>query len=502
MATRCPMSEQALGVLAGLVLDDGRQWGAVATPEQWADARAVLDQSAPQRRHWLGRARGYSKTVDAGGLSIAAMLTQLRPGATAYAAAADRDQARLILDAIRGFVHRTPGLRGVLDVQAYRVLGPRGITLDILAADGPGAWGLRPDWMIKDEAAQWPDTANAREVDDALMTALPKVPGSRLVVITSAGDPAHWSHADFERALAEPDRWRVSHLDGPAPWMDPAELAAEKRRLMPAIYARLFENRWTSGEDRLTSREVVESLAVLDGPVPPQRGKRYVIGLDVGVTNDRTAAVVAHAERLSDRGYDDGLDRWNDNRGESGVLSRWRAERWGERRPVEQATEGVKVVVDRVAVWAGSRLAPVSLTEVTDWVFQAAVDYGGVVVFDPYQAVQLSQELRAQGVLTEQFTFSSGSVGRLAATLHRLLREKAMEIPRDQELIDELVNVRLRETSPGVFRLDHDRGKHDDRAIALALAAHHLLNGTGVERALYARPQLVRGERWGRLGGR
>lgn len=498
MATRCPMSDQALRVLAGLVLDDGRQWGAVATSDQWSDARAVLDQSAPQRRHWLGRARGYSKTVDAGGLSIAAMLTQLRPGATAYAAAADRDQARLILDAIRGFVHRTPGLRGVLDVQAYRVLGPRGITLDILAADGPGAWGLRPDWLIKEEAAQWPDTANAREVDDALMTALPKVAGSRLVVITSAGDPAHWSHADFERALDEPERWRVSHLDGPAPWMDPAELAAEERRLLPAVYARLFLNRWTTGEDRLTSRDVVESLAVLDGPLLPQRGKRYVIGLDIGVTNDRTAAVVAHLERGTDRGSP---DRWNDNRGESEFLTRWRAERFGERRPVEHQTEAVKVVVDRIAVWAGSRLKPVSLTEVTDWVFQAAVDYGGIVAYDPYQAVQLSQELRAQGVLTEPFTFSSGSVGRLAATLHRLLREKALAIPRDPDLIDELVNVRLRETSPGVFRLDHDRGKHDDRAIALALAAHHLIDGTDVERRVYARPQVVVQQRWGRVAG-
>jgi len=33
----------------------------------------------------------------------------------------------------------------------------------------------------------------------------------------------------------------------------------------------------------------------------------------------------------------------------------------------------------------------------------------------------------------------------------------------------------LRETSPGVRRMDHDPDKHDDWAIALALAAHRLL---------------------------
>jgi hypothetical protein len=42
-------------------------------------------------------------------------------------------------------------------------------------------------------------------------------------------------------------------------------------------------------------------------------------------------------------------------------------------------------------------------------------------------------------------------------------------------LIDELAGVVLRETAPGVYRLDHAAGKHDDRAVALALAAQALI---------------------------
>jgi len=42
-------------------------------------------------------------------------------------------------------------------------------------------------------------------------------------------------------------------------------------------------------------------------------------------------------------------------------------------------------------------------------------------------------------------------------------------------LLDELAHVRLRESSPGVYRLDHDSGRHDDRAVALALAVTTLL---------------------------
>lgn len=36
------------------------------------------------------------------------------------------------------------------------------------------------------------------------------------------------------------------------------------------------------------------------------------------------------------------------------------------------------------------------------------------------------------------------------------------------------MNVRLRETSPGVYRLDHDQGRHDDMAVAVGVAAFHL----------------------------
>ncbi len=74
-----------------------------------------------------------------------------------------------------------------------------------------------------------------------------------------------------------------------------------------------------------------------------------------------------------------------------------------------------------------------------------------------------------------EFNFTAASVGRLASTLHLLFRNRALKLPDDTELIDELSNVRLRETSPGVVRLDHDSGAHDDRAIGLALAAHRLM---------------------------
>lgn len=56
-------------------------------------------------------------------------------------------------------------------------------------------------------------------------------------------------------------------------------------------------------------------------------------------------------------------------------------------------------------------------------------------------------------------------------TLHLLLREHRLALPDDPELLEELATVRLRESTPGVYRLDHDASGHDDRAVALGLAA-------------------------------
>lgn len=103
---------------------------------------------------------------------------------------------------------------------------------------------------------------------------------------------------------------------------------------------------------------------------------------------------------------------------------------------------------------------------------QADTAYGSVgIPLDPWQAADLAQRLRGCGVKVEEWPFTSQSVGRLGATLHLLLRDHRLALPDDRELLDELMTVRLRESAPGVYRLDHDSGQHDDRAVALGLAA-------------------------------
>ena len=88
---------------------------------------------------------------------------------------------------------------------------------------------------------------------------------------------------------------------------------------------------------------------------------------------------------------------------------------------------------------------------------------------------QICMSRRSPGKQATRERTHAASVGRLATTIHLLLREHRLALPPDQQLLDELANVRLKESFPGVYRMDHDPDKHDDQAIALSLAANHLI---------------------------
>ena len=433
---------KALDVLASLVLEDGRTWGSVATADQWADARAILSLIEPPF-HFLTRSRGYSKTTDLAAVLIAFLITFV--SSRSYGLASDIDQAGLLIDAIRGFCERTPFLRGTFDITGTRVTHRKsGATFETLAADAPGAWGLRPSFVVVDEIAQWAETTASKRLWEAVTSAMTKVDGAKLVVLTTAGDPSHFPAKILQHAKDD-ELWRVHEVAGPPPWADPARLEEQKRRLPESSYRRLFLNEWTAGEDRLTNEDDLAACVTLDGPLEPQAGKRYIIGLDVGLSKDRTVATIAHAETVTG----------------------------------DDSEKRSRVVIDRQQVWAGTRKTPVQLTEVEAWLREASKRFNNAsFVFDPWQSAGTAQRLREKGYKVREYAFSQSSVSKLAICLHNLIRGHLLAIPDDAELLDELANVRLRETSPGVYRMDHHSGRHDDRAISLALAANALVESS------------------------
>jgi hypothetical protein len=434
--------DQAIDLLNALVVGaDGQRWGERASELQRADARALLDPDGP-RRHWIGRPRGYSKTDDLAAVMIVALLERLQGGDEAVAVAADREQAGILVRRIKWIAARTPELGSALNVERYAVTTSGGARLEAMASDAAGSWGRTPAWAVADELGQWARSPSAQELWMAISSAVAKVPKGVLAIISTAGEPDHWSRGVYENAVEDP-LWHVSEIHTPAPWLDAGDIEGERRRLPESIFSRLWENRWASGEDTLLKYEDVVQCACLPGALDPEVGVRYIVGADLAVRRDRAVVAVCHAEQLED---DQG-------------------------KP-----DGVRVVCDQLDVFRATHGQDIDLQQVQDTVLARARSYNHApTIFDPAQAHQMMQALRREGLQVQEHVFSATSNSKRALVILELVRGHRLWLPDEQELIGEFAALRLVQRGPGLFRYDHMAGKHDDQVTAIGLCAHHLL---------------------------
>lgn len=424
----------------GLVLENGKPWGEVAADFQVEDAEAIFSPDGP-RRHFLTRGRGGSKTTDLAAVSISWLVAEAKPLARAYVVASNAEQGAELIDAASAIILNTPGLSDVLTVEAERIKSATGAFVRVMAQSDSGSWGRRDTHLlILDEFAQWPETRGAKRVYTAVRTTVQKTPGCRLVILTSAGEPSHWSYEIITLAKRSSD-WRVHETPGPVPWQAKEEIEALRKELRPSEFARLILNQWSEDEDRAISPEDYEKAAGKSSKAPLQ-GVRYIITVDIGVRNDATVMVISH------------------------TVPEDPADPRGPKR----------LIVDHVERWKGTRKRPVQLQAVENWLAKTAPKWNRATVYgDPSQFVGTMQNLNRRGVKAVEFPFTTTSVGQVATALVMAFRNHQITVPHTPELREELLRVRLRESSPGVTRLDHDPTGHDDQAVTIGMAAHLLL---------------------------
>lgn len=428
-----------LSLLGALVLEDGQPWGSCALDWQTEDAQAILDPAAASpRRHYLLRGRGMSKTTDTAALALVLLICQAPARSRSYCYAVDAEQAGLFMDALAGLAERS-GLAGLLDIGARLVtVRATGASLSVESSDGASAYGSRPWLVVCDELSMWPSTANHRRLWGAVVSALPKVPQSRLVVIGTAGSPTGLGAKVWEEAVKS-EHWHTSRRPGPSPWWSPEDIASTRADLTAAEWRRLILCEWAEGDDALTNPDDV-TAAIRPGSttLDPRPGVQYVAALDVGTRRDLTALVVGHVER----------------------------------RP-----EGRVVVIDLVRYW---RPTPgtdgrVDLAEVEAVALRICRTYSAKLRFDRMQAEQLTANLTRQGVRTDEYVFSAAGANRLARSVYVALRDRALSLPDDPEVREEFLTARLVETGPGTVKLQNPPGAHDDIVTAVGMVVTDLL---------------------------
>jgi hypothetical protein len=407
-------------------------------PDADAAASTVSTTHPEFWRAYLERPRGHSKTTDLA-IQVAWILQFARLAVKGLAAAADREQAELLRDAVRDLLRRQPELCPDLVVQQQRILNRlTGSQLMLISSDVGSSWGQLPDFVICDELCHWPKA----DLWYSLSSSAAKKPRCLLVVLTNAGFGTGWTWQVRETARTSP-HWHFQSLTGcMAPWITGPMLEEQRRLLPPTVYARLWENRWQHSDGEFVT--LAEADACCDSGCTEQwggrPGVRYFAAVDYAEKHDLTVGVILHREH----------DLF---------------------------------VIDRLDLAVPSPGHPVPVAWVEHWMEQMAERFTGVeFTLDEYQLLSVIQRTSDRWPV-RRFDFA-GTAGHHALAM--LLRQSIVQrtvrwfpgcgqrpdrSTRD-DLAIELSQLILRSQAAGRLRIDHRReaDHHDDRAFAVGAA--------------------------------
>jgi phage terminase large subunit-like protein len=402
------------------------------------------------RHHWRYRetlallARGNGKTSLAAALAVYHLLTTRRPAA--YIGAASRDQARIGFEAARDIVRSSPALERHVIVR-YRELRARGGHLRVLSSDGPRAHGLQPTLAIVDELHAHRDA----ELYVALRTALGKVPGSRLLTISTAGHDIESVLGRLRaRALALEDKttdgplttavdqrgsfamleWacaedadlsdpKTAKSANPASWVTEEWLAEQIHApgVHPLEFARFHANVWTDVEAAWLPQGAWQALY---GAAELEDGETLWVGIDIG--GERSGTAVA---TVSDAG-------------------RVHANVWQGDAAVLEAADHLRGLRQRY------RLAGVA--------------------FDPWRFQTEAQRLQTEGLPMVKVPQSAEAMTLASERLYASIVQGELSHDGDPVLTRHVAGATAKSTPRGWRLVRSERGKQIDAVIALAMA--------------------------------
>ena len=418
---------------------------------------------------WDVLARGHDKSSLEARLATWLLIASKRI-IHGYIVAADREQGQLILQAMEDEHWLNPWIARFVTVQKNVVKGPAG-EVTVLPADAASAFGLRGNFYICDEVTHWKND----KMWKAVLSGRQKVSPSILCVLSNAGLKGSWQHDHYKKALVKSvtsTRWSVFYRKGfLASWVDKAELADMRDMLPPAEAARLYDNEWIdpAADKDYLRREEVEQCAEL-GRQLQLRYKlvgdiwvdNYVAALDYGPKKDRTVLVVLHLNR----------DR--------------------------------VAVIDRMDVWEGKQEpgGRVSFEKVKETIAHVQRKFRPKLwVIDPYQMLPVIEWMRrdlGEGCTVEEWSPRAGAGNfEMAQTLRAFIAGQQvawypncgrLDTPDGPETIEDELPQLVTKRMPYGYRFDHELQRHDDRAVALAMALTRAVQFPAAEPQRYSAP--------------
>jgi phage terminase large subunit-like protein len=409
--------------------------------------RIAKAAAGPEREFVALLPRGNGKSTLLAAIGVHHLLEVQK--AKVYVAASSREQARIIFEIAAEFVRtldhpnlilRHHEIRYCEDPEIPKVFSRH---MRVLAADAPRLHGLTPSLCLVDEL----HAHASDEVYIALSTAAIKRPGSKLLIISTAGSGPDTPLGRLRaRALAAPDvrrtgartdargpdirmlEWAVP--DGaditdmkqvkranPGSWLTIEALHQQAASLPPLAFARYHANQWV-GPEGAWLPPGAWNLCVGQPEFTP--GEDIWVGVDVG--GERSATAVTWINP----GLHVGCAIYH---GDQGVLD----------------------AIDKTRELAGR----FNVRE---------------VCFDPWRFSQGAQELEAEGITVTAFPQSDARMIPASDRLYRAIVEQRLTLPGNHELRAHAHAAVARHSRRG-WRIDKaTRADNIDSIIALCMA--------------------------------
>ena len=297
----------------------GRWAGQPLHLEDWEsdllDELFVLDERGlyVYREALIGVARKNGKSTLAALLALYGLIASGENAPEVYAAAASKDQARVVFDQSKAFVAASPLLQDWLKPMRSVITCPaNGGVFRVLSSDAPLQHGLNPSMVIIDElwahrdpelyyalttgglARQNPLTVSITTAGWDLDSIAYEV-YSRGLEISLGGREAmraqrflfDWRQAPPSADISDELAWLEAN---PSSWIDVEDLRRERDRLPEHVFRRLHLNQWTASEESWLPVGAWENCEDAGAVIPD--GSDVVLGVDLGLKHDLAAVAI------------------------------------------------------------------------------------------------------------------------------------------------------------------------------------------------------------------
>jgi hypothetical protein len=440
-----PAQETALRALYGLPLSD-EQFDIFCR----ATGRESYEPAEYREASFIcGRRSGKSSKLAANIAVFEAAFRrhELAEGERGYvvALAPTRRQAAVVFQYVLARLEGSPTLRRLIDGEprADEIDMTNGITIAVWPANFRTIRGISIVCAVCDEIAFWQDDATganpASEVLRAIRPAMASFEKAKLVKISSpfAKSGVVWDDWNERATHSEMLVWKLDTAT-----MNPSlsrRFLAEEERRDPESFAREYGAEFYESASALLPAEAVQACVQAGRcELLPNPGTSYNAALDAAFRGDAFAFALVHRE-------------------------------------------GEKVVQDVTRSWRGSRTRPVNLAETLTEIVATLRAYGVSRIFgDQFCSEPIKQALAARGIEFIQTTTLGSRASGIWASLRTIVTSGQIELLDDAETVAELKRLELIVTRGGNQRVEASTG-HDDRAVALALAAHQAVSQPAYE---------------------